>query len=32
MGTHEELMEKNGAYADMFCVQSKYYAEETGAV
>lgn len=32
MGTHEELMEKNGAYADMFCVQSKYYAEETEAV
>lgn len=32
MGTHEELMEKNGAYADMFRVQSKYYAEETGAI
>ena len=32
MGTHEELLEKNGAYADMFRVQSKYYAEETGAV
>lgn len=30
MGTHEELMEKNGAYADMFRIQSKYYAEETG--
>lgn len=32
MGTHEELMEKNGAYADMFRVQSKYYAEETEAM
>lgn len=32
IGTHEELMEKNGAYADMFRVQSKYYAEETGAM
>ena len=32
MGTHEELMEKNGTYADMFRVQSKYYAEETEAV
>lgn len=32
MGTHEELMEKNGSYADMFRVQSKYYAEEMGAV
>jgi len=32
MGTHEELMEKNGTYADMFRVQSKYYAGETEAV
>lgn len=32
MGTHEELMEKNGAYADMFRIQSKYYAEETEAM
>ena len=32
MGTHEELMEKNGTYADMFRVQSKYYAEEMGAM
>lgn len=32
MGTHEELMEKDGAYADMFRIQSKYYAEETEAV
>ncbi len=28
MGTHEELMEKNGAYAEMFQVQSRYYQEE----
>ena len=26
-GSHEELMESGGAYADMFRVQSKYYAE-----
>lgn len=26
-GTHEELMEKNGQYAYMFGVQSKYYKE-----
>ncbi len=32
MGTHEELMEKDGAYADMFRIQSKYYAKETEAV
>ena len=32
MGTHEELMEKNGTYADMFRIQSKYYAEGTGAM
>lgn len=32
MGTHEELMGKNGAYADMFRVQSKYYAEEMEAM
>lgn len=32
MGTHEELMGKNGTYADMFRVQSRYYAEETGAM
>ncbi len=30
MGTHEELMEKNGAYADMFRVQSKYYGKKWG--
>lgn len=27
-GTHEELMERNGAYAHMFHVQSQYYKEE----
>lgn len=27
-GTHEELMERNGQYAYMFEVQSKYYKEE----
>lgn len=27
-GTHEELMEKNGAYAEMFRIQSSYYKEE----
>ncbi len=27
-GTHEELMEKNGQYAYMFGVQSKYYQDE----
>lgn len=27
-GTHEELMEKNGQYAYMFGVQSKYYKED----
>lgn len=26
-GTHEELMEQNGQYANMFQVQSKYYKE-----
>lgn len=26
-GTHEELMERNGRYAEMFEVQSKYYKE-----
>ncbi len=26
-GTHEELMEKGGAYAEMFRVQSSYYAK-----
>ncbi len=26
-GTHEELLEKNGAYAELFEVQSRYYQE-----
>lgn len=30
-GSHAELMELGGAYADMFRVQSKYYAEEMEA-
>lgn len=28
-GTHEELMRKNGSYASLFSIQSKYYKEET---
>lgn len=27
-GTHEELLHKGGAYADMFHIQSQYYKEE----
>ncbi len=27
-GTHSELMEKNGAYAEMFRVQAQYYTED----
>lgn len=27
-GTHEELMQENGGYAEMFLVQSRYYKEE----
>ena len=27
-GTHDELMELNEKYADMFAVQAKYYQEE----
>ncbi|MGN1344384.1 MAG: ABC transporter ATP-binding protein [Traorella sp.] len=27
-GTHEELMNLNGAYANMFTIQSQYYVEE----
>lgn len=28
VGTHEELMSRNGRYAEMFDIQSKYYKEE----
>ena len=30
-GTHEELLEKNGAYAEMFRVQAQYYVEDESA-
>lgn len=29
-GTHEELMERDGAYREMFLLQSKYYQDEEG--
>lgn len=29
-GTHQELMEKNGRYARMFCLQAKNYQDEMG--
>ncbi len=28
-GSHEELMERNGKYADMFAVQAQYYKEQS---
>ena len=28
LGTHEELLEKNGEYANMFNIQSSYYTDE----
>ncbi len=31
-GTHEELLEKNGAYAEMFMVQAQYYVEDETTV
>ena len=30
LGTHDELMEKDGAYAHMFEVQAQYYQENGG--
>ena len=27
-GTHEELLDRNGSYAEMFRVQSQYYVKE----
>ena len=31
LGTHESLLEKNGAYAEMFRVQAQYYVENEAA-
>lgn len=32
VGTHEELLKKNGLYAQMYRVQSQYYQEETSSM
>ena len=31
-GTHEELIQKNGSYAELFHIQSKYYQENIEGV